>query len=579
MATKLRESGIEVVGPIPWGTHFCHFFDTKDDLLQTLVPYLKAGLESNELCLWVISELTEQDARYALEQAVPDFGRYLADRSLEIILASEWYSNGGTFDLDRVKRGWNQKLAQALGRGYDGMRVTGDSLWLEKKHWGDFNAYEEELNESISKLPMTCLCSYPMAASGAAEVLDVARTHQFAVARRKGNWEVVETSQLKQAKAEIKRLNEELEQRVVERTNELTAVNEQLRRALDEIQVLRQRLELENAYLREEVRAASGSRILGNSAGIRGVLEQIEVVAPTDAGVLILGETGTGKELVARAIHERSRRRERPLVKVNCTAIPRELFESEFFGHVKGAFSGALKDRVGRFQLADGGTLFLDEMGDLPPEMQPKLLRVLEDGEFEPVGADQTRRADVRIMAATNRNLKEAVRAGRFRQDLYYRLSVYPIELPPLRARKEDIPLLAAHFLEAACKRFNRPGLRLTEGQINQLLGYDWPGNVRELQNVVERAVIRARSGTLRFDISGGEFRHSIETGDHTPSPVGFEVIPDKEMKRRERENITAALKLSKGRIYGPGGAAELLGISPTTLSARVKKFGLKSIP
>ncbi len=391
MATKLRESGIEVVGPIPWGTHFCHFFDTKDDLLQTLVPYLKAGLEGNEVCVWVISELTEQDARYALEQAVSDFGRYLADRSLEIILASEWYMNGVAFDLDRVKRGWNQKLAQALDRGYDGMRVTGSAFWLEKKDWRDFNAYEADLNESISKLPMTCLCSYPMAASGAAEVLDVARTHQFAVARRKGNWEVVETAELKQAKAEIKRLNDELEQRVVERTTELSAVNQQLRRALDEIEVLRQRLELENAYLREEVRAASGSGIiLGNSAGMRGVLEQIEVVAPTDAGVLILGETGTGKELVARAIHERSRRRERPLVKVNCTAIPRELFESEFFGHVKGAFSGALKDRVGRFQLADGGTLFLDEVGDLPLEMQPKLLRVLEDGEFEPVGDDKT---------------------------------------------------------------------------------------------------------------------------------------------------------------------------------------------
>ena len=176
------------------------------------------------------------------------------------------------------------------------------------------------------------------------------------------------------------------------------------------------------------------------------VFEQIEVVAPTDVAVLILGETGTGKELVARTIHERSRRRERPLVKVNCTAIPRELFESEFFGHVKGAFNGALKDRVGRFQLADGGSLFLDEVGDLPPEMQPKLLRVLENGEFEPVGEDQTRRADVRIVAATNRDLKDAVRAGRFRQDLYYRLSVFPIELPPLRERKEDIPILAAHF-------------------------------------------------------------------------------------------------------------------------------------
>src|SRR5208283_4759288 len=184
MATELRKSGIEVVGPMPWGTHFCHFYDTRDDLLQTLVPYFKAGLESNELCVWIISDLTEQDATYGLKQAVPDLGRYLGDRSLEIILAREWYINGGNLDLDRVRTGLNQKHAQALDRGYAGMRVTGSSLWLEKKDWKDFSAYEEELNESITKLRMTCLCSYSMAASGAAEVLDVARTHQFAVARR-----------------------------------------------------------------------------------------------------------------------------------------------------------------------------------------------------------------------------------------------------------------------------------------------------------------------------------------------------------------------------------------------------------
>ena len=504
MATELRQSGIEVVGAMPWGTHFCHFYATRNDLLDTLVPYFKAGLESHEMCVWVISDLTEQEAWNALTQAVPDFDRYLADRSMEIIVDQEWYFNRGALDLDRVKSGWNRKLSQALDRGYAGMRVTGSAFWLQKKDWDDFNAYEEELNRSIVNLPMTCLCSYPLAASGATEVLDVVRTHQFAVARRRGNWEVVETPELKQAKAEIQRLNQELEQRVIERTRELSAVNEELRRALDEIDKLRQRLELENAYLREEVRAASDSGpILGNSAGLRRVLEQIDVVAPTDATVLVLGETGVGKELVARAIHERSPRRDRPLVKVNCTAIPRELFESEFFGHVKGAFSGALKDRVGRFQLADGGTLFLDEIGDLPVEMQPKLLRVLQEGEFEAVGDSKTHRANVRIIAASNRDLKRLVAEGRFREDLYYRLSVFPIEVPPLREHKEDIPILAAHFLEAAAKRFNRPGLRLTGSQIQQLLSYDWPGNVRELQNVVERAVIAVRDGTLHFDIPG----------------------------------------------------------------------------
>jgi formate hydrogenlyase transcriptional activator len=340
---------------------------------------------------------------------------------------------------------------------------------------------------------------------------------------------------------------------------------------------LRERLESENAYLQEEVRAASGNgTILGKSAGVHRVLEQIEMVAPTDAAVLIVGETGVGKELVARAIHERSLRRDRPLVKINCTAIPRELFESEFFGHIKGAFSGALRDRIGRFQLADGGTLFLDEIGELPLAMQPKLLRVLQEGEFEPVGIDTTRRVDVRIIAATNRDLKSLVRAGRFREDLYYRLSVFPIEVPPLRERKDDIPLLAKHFLEAACKRFNRCGLQLAASQVKQLQNYDWAGNVRELQNVIERAVITSGLGSLRLDIPAAETRSPAPATARSKSREESEVVPDQEMSRRMRDNIAAALKRSSGRIYGPGGAAELLGIRPTTLSTRIKKLGLK---
>ena len=340
---------------------------------------------------------------------------------------------------------------------------------------------------------------------------------------------------------------------------------------------LRERLESENEYLQEEVRLASGNgTILGRSAGVHRVLEQIEMVAPTDATVLVLGETGVGKELVARAIHQRSLRRDRPLVKINCTAIPRELFESELFGHIKGAFSGALRDRIGRFQLADGGTLFLDEIGELPLAMQPKLLRVLQEGEFEPVGIDQTRRVDVRIIAATNRDLKGLVRARRFREDLYYRLSVFPIEVPPLRERKDDIPILAKHFLELACKRFSRSGLHLTANQLRQLQNYDWPGNVRELQNVIERAVIKSHLGSLTLDIPASELRPSAPAATKSRTREESEVIPDKEMSRRMRNNMVAALKRSGGRIYGPGGAAELLGIRPSTLSTRIKKLGLK---
>ena len=233
MATEMRKTGIGVVGDMPWGTHFCHFYETKEDLLDTLVPYFKAGLESQEFCLWVVSEpLTEEEARHALKQAVPDLDRYLADRSIEIVLGRDWYLQGGTFDLTRVTSGWNEKLARALARGYAGMRVTGNTAWLEKKDWKDFCEYEEALNASITNQRLTVLCTYPLAASGAAEILDVARTHQFAMAKRQGNWEVIETSELKQAKAEIQRLNVELEQRVVERTSQLTAVNEELRKEI-----------------------------------------------------------------------------------------------------------------------------------------------------------------------------------------------------------------------------------------------------------------------------------------------------------------------------------------------------------
>jgi signal transduction histidine kinase len=233
MATEMRKTGIGVVGDMPWGTHFCHFYETKEDLLDTLLSYFKAGLESQESCLWVVSEpLTEEEARQALKHAVPDFDRYLADRSIEIVLASDWYLQGGTFDLKRVTGGWNEKLARALARGYAGVRVTGNTAWLEKKDWKDFCEYEEALNASITNQRLTVLCTYPLAASGAAEILDVARTHQFAIAKRHGNWEMVETPGFKQAKEEIKRLNEELEQRVVERTSQLTAVNEELRKEI-----------------------------------------------------------------------------------------------------------------------------------------------------------------------------------------------------------------------------------------------------------------------------------------------------------------------------------------------------------
>ncbi len=310
---------------------------------------------------------------------------------------------------------------------------------------------------------------------------------------------------------------------------------------------------------------------MGKSLALRKVWQQIEVVAPTDASVLIVGESGTGKELVARAIHGRSQRQNQPLVSVNCAAIPRELFESEFFGHLKGAYTGATQDRVGRFELANGGTLFLDEVAEIPQELQSKLLRALQEGEFERVGEARTRKVDVRIVAATNRDLAKEIEAHRFREDLYYRLNVFPIEVAPLRHRKDDIPLLATLFIERACAHMNLPRPELTAANVSQLQQYDWPGNVRELQNIIERAVITSRGKALHFALSPTE-QHQLPV--RSPSDMA-EVVPEVEMKRRERDNIRLALKRAEGKIYGENGAAALLGIKPNTLAARIKKLGL----
>ena len=277
-----------------------------------------------------------------------------------------------------------------------------------------------------------------------------------------------------------------------------------LHAALGEVQALKDRLEEENVYLQEEIRTRHNfGEIIGQSPAIGHLLQAVETVAPTSANVLITGESGTGKELVARAVHRLSPRQGRALITVNCASIPRELFESEFFGHLKGAFTGAVRDRVGRFQLAHRGTLFLDEVGEIPLELQSKLLRVLRQGEFERVGDERTLTVDVRVIAATNRDLRQEIDAGRFREDLYYRLNVFPIEVVPLRRRRDDIPLLAARFVEQAARRFNRPTVRLTNADVRALQTADWPGNVRELMHVIERAVLTAPGGRLRFDLPG----------------------------------------------------------------------------
>ena len=370
----------------------------------------------------------------------------------------------------------------------------------------------------------------------------------------------------------LEEANSELERRVEERTQELQHTLAELERA-------KSRLQVENLYLQEAIEEVQAfGQLVGHSQALDVIRRHLDLVASTDSTVLVLGESGTGKELIAREIHQRSLRKNNLMIRVNCASIPRDLYESEFFGHVKGAFTGAVKDRIGRFEAADGGTLFLDEVGEIPLELQSKFLRVLQDQQYERVGEEKTRRVDVRIIAATNRDLQHEVQVGQFRQDLFFRLNVYPIELPPLRQRKEDIPQLIEHLLELAAKKLKCPIPTLTQADILTLQNLDWPGNIRELQNVLERAVITARyDGVVKLDLLGikkSDFSPQLDTSSEKSDEP--QVIPEAVMQRLERENLLAALQKTGWKIYGPGGAAELLGVKPQTIVSRVRKMELK---
>lgn len=340
-----------------------------------------------------------------------------------------------------------------------------------------------------------------------------------------------------------------------------------LKEAFEQVRHLKERLQAENNYLQEEISTEHDSEIVGQSDAIRELHKQLSVVGPTEASALIQGENGTGKELVARALHELSPRRERPMVKLNCGAIPEGLVDSELFGHEKGAFTGAIQQRIGRFELADGGTLFLDEVSELPLDAQVKLLRVLQEQEFERVGGTQTIKVNVRVIAACNRDLQKAVQDGRFRMDLYYRLNVFPISIAPLRERRSDIPVLAAYFAQQASNRFNKTYQGIAPQSLKHLSEYPWPGNVRELQNRIEHAVILHNSGLLK--VSGVEgidmSAASAQSADDTPVSL----------QEAEKRHIEHAIRYCDGVIAGEQGAAKLLGLPPSTLRSRMKKLGL----
>ncbi len=339
-------------------------------------------------------------------------------------------------------------------------------------------------------------------------------------------------------------------------------------RALAEIAELKSQLEEENLLLKQDTTLRGEySNIVGESEALKYVLFRMEQVAPTDSSVLIQGETGVGKELVAREVHLRSQRSAGPFIRLNCAALPPSLVESELFGHVPGAFTDARDKRIGRFELADGGTLFLDEVSELPLELQPKLLRVLQDGEFEPVGSSRTRRVDVRLVAATNRNLEEEIAAGRFREDLFYRLHVYPITVPPLRDRKQDIPELVEYYLPQICARTGKQVNEVPPRVLRAFQEYSWPGNVRQLQNVLEEAVVTSTDGVLRV-------RDPVSGGSHRVPATETSL---KSLAEAEREHIARVLEATEGQIAGTGGAAEMLDLHPNTLRSRMKKLGLSS--
>jgi DNA-binding NtrC family response regulator len=385
---------------------------------------------------------------------------------------------------------------------------------------------------------------------------------------------------IRRAEKALQKAHDQLEKRVQERTAELVTVNERLLQevderkqteealseALSEVKRLQKQLEAENVYLREEIKLEHNfEEIIGQSDALKYVLFKVEQVAPTDTTVLILGETGTGKELVARAIHHASARKKRPLLKVNCATLPTNLIESELFGHERGAFTGAQSKQVGRFEIADGATIFLDEIGELPPEVQAKLLRVLEHGEFERLGSYRTIRVDVRIIAASNRNLEEEVQNGRFREDLWFRLNVFPITVPTLRKRVEDIPLLVKHFITKQCNRLGKTIQRVPQTTMDALKTYSWPGNVRELENVIERAVITSHGPTLPLT-------EILEPADIHPSAT----TQGKTMAEIERDHLVRVLEDCYWRIEGKNGAAEILGLNPSTLRGRMRKLGIR---
>ena len=467
-----------------------------------------------------------------------------------------------TWDLECRVTGWNDQAKnlfgwsqeEVLGRSFfdflipESERIVVDKV-VNQLLTGKLPSYG--VNQNLTKSGEKVLCEWNNAMlydsdGNVAEVISLA----------------LDITEKKRIEGVLRRTNTELEQEVAEHKQ----TEEELRKALKEIEKLKEQLQADYTYLREEIKLEHNfNEIIGESNALKYVLFKIEQIAHIDTTVLVLGETGTGKELVARAIHNMSPRKNRPLVKVDCATLPSNLIESELFGHEKGSFTGSQERTIGRFELADGSTIFLDEIGELPLELQSKLLRVIQDGEFERIGSSTPIKVDVRIIAATNRNLENEIRKGNFRQDLWYRLNVFPITVPPLRQRAEDMPLLVNAFVNKFSKKVGKAIEKVTQENMEILKSYSWPGNVRELQNVIERAVINTQGPVL-----------CITDKLEVPLEVEPTTTPRKHLKIVEHDCILTALEETKWKIEGKDGAAEVLGLNPSTLRSRMRNLGIR---
>jgi formate hydrogenlyase transcriptional activator len=533
----------------------------------------------------VLEDCLRELVRIAIENAGAQRGVFLQEQDGQLIVAAVGAVDGGTVNVAGSQPvASDAPLALAV---ISYVRQTGESVVV-----GDARSDERFADDPYvaSAKPRSILC-VPIVQHGKRGGMLYLENN---LAPDAFTADRIEVLRLLAAQAAISlenaRLYEDMKQEVMERRR----AEEELHRALGEVEMLKNRLQAENVYLQEEIlQEHNFEEMVGSSPALLAMLQKVEVVAATDTTVLIYGETGTGKELVARALHNRSTRKDRPLMKVNCGAISAGLVESELFGHMKGAFTGALERRVGRFELANGGTIFLDEVGELPLETQVKLLRVLQEQEFEPVGSSRTVRVDVRIIAATNRNLEEAVQAGRFRADLFYRLNVFPIQVPPLRERRSDIPQLVMFCLSRFSKKLGKQIEAVPQGIMDLLTRYAWPGNIRELQNLIERAVVLSQGPVLRLDRTllpagtwdaGAMVPEGVEDTPRTPDrdsePGHLAVRPVPEpaltLEAVEKRHILVMLKQTAGVIEGPKGAAKLLNLHPNTLRSRMKKLGIK---